>query len=79
MGDRPMHAAPGESINDREKVTETKVTERFRDMDRQNMANPAGNANVQEVTGGPHGGANVGGPQQPQALPPGGQGGPQAY
>ncbi|KAK9812477.1 hypothetical protein WJX73_003187 [Symbiochloris irregularis] len=45
------HAAPGESIADREKVTETKVTERFRDVDRQNPENPAANPNVAGVTG----------------------------
>ena len=43
---RGDHAAPGESIADREKVTETKVTERFRDMDRTNPENPGANPNV---------------------------------
>lgn len=57
----PAHAAPGESINDREKITETKVTERIRDMDRQNMSDPASNANVQNIPGATGAGAPVNG------------------
>ena len=60
---------PGESIADKEKITETKVTERMRDIDRSNMENPGANPNVQGVTQAP--------PQQQMAGPGGNAGYPQ--